>query len=165
MNEIPQTLPRARSRSELITREIAGELLIYDRNSDEAHCLNSTAALVWTNCDGQTTIAETARLLEAELKTPVADEIVWCALDQLQKSSLLEERWSRPGKLQQVTRRALVKRLGIAVAVTLPLVTSIVAPAAVAAASCGPTGTPCTSNAQCCSNGCVDNGRGGFECT
>ena len=84
MNGIHQALPLAR-KSELVTREVAGELLIYDRTSDEAHCLNPTAALVWANCDGQTTIAELARLLEAELKAPVADEIVWFALAQLEK--------------------------------------------------------------------------------
>ena len=164
MNGIHQTLPLAR-KSELVTKEVAGELLIYDRTSDEAHCLNSTAALVWANCDGQTTIAELARLLEAELKTPVADEIVWLALTQLGKSSLLQEPWPRRSKMEQISRRALVKRLGIAAAVTVPLVTSIVAPTAAAAASCLPVSTPCTADSDCCSNNCADNGRGTFNCS
>ncbi len=164
MNGIHQTLPLAR-KSELVTKEVAGELLIYDRTSDEAHCLNSTAALVWANCDGQTTIAELARLLEAELKTPVADEIVWLALTQLGKSSLLQEPWPRRSKMEQISRRALVKRLGIAAAVTVPLVTSIVAPTAAAAASCLTVSTPCTADSDCCSNNCADNGRGTFNCS
>jgi coenzyme PQQ synthesis protein D (PqqD) len=165
MDLIPWTLPRARRRSELVTRELAGELLIYDRNSNEAHCLNSTAALVWSNCDGQTTIAEMARLLEVEMKTPVADEIVWFALTQLEKSSLLQEPCARPLRANQTSRRALVKRLGIAAAVSVPLVSSIIAPTAAAAASCLPTNVLCTANSQCCSNNCADNGRGTFNCT
>lgn len=165
MDVIPRTLPRARKSSELVTKEVAGELLIYDRNSNEAHCLNSTAALVWANCDGQTTIAEMARLLEAEMKTPVADEIVWFALTQLEKSSLLQETSARPLKANQTPRRVLMKRLGIAAAVSLPLVSSIIAPTAAAAASCLPTNALCTASAQCCSSNCADNGRGTFNCT
>lgn len=164
MDVVSLALPRAR-RSELVTRVVAGELLIYDRNSNEAHCLNSTAALVWANCDGQTTIAEIARLLEAEMKTPVPHEIVWFALTQLEKSSLLQEPWARPLTTNQKSRRALMKRLGVAAAVSLPLVSSIIAPTAAAAASCLPVSAPCTANSQCCSNNCADNGRGTFNCT
>jgi hypothetical protein len=164
MNGIHQALPLAR-KSELVTREVAGEMLIYDRTSDEAHCLNPTAALVWANCDGQTTIAELARLLEAELKMPVADEIVWFALAQLEKSNLLQEPWPGRSKMEQISRRALVRRLGIAAAVTVPLVTSIVAPTAAAAASCLPTSAPCTADSDCCSNNCADNGRGTLNCS
>ena len=164
MNVIPQTLPRARQR-ELVTREVAGEMLVYDRSRDEAHCLNPAAALVWANCDGQTTIAEMARLLEAEMKAPVADEIIWFALNQLEQSGLLDDPWLRPAKSEQLSRRSLMKRLGIAAAVTIPLVTSIIAPTAAAAASCLPVSAPCTANAQCCSNNCANNGRGSLDCT
>jgi hypothetical protein len=164
MNEIHQPMPRARE-SQLITREIAGELLIYDRNSDRAHCLNQTAALLWSRCDGHTTIAEMCQLLEGEMNTPVGDEVVWLALDQLSESHLLQESFVRPVRLQELSRRTLMKRLGIAAAVTMPLVTSIVAPTAASAATCAAAGAPCTVNSNCCSNSCVDNGRGGFECT
>jgi hypothetical protein len=156
-------LPKAR-RNQLVRKELGGEMLVYDRNSDEAHCLNATAARVWAHCDGRTTVAEMARLLEEEMKTPVADEVVWLALEQLRKSRLLQESWPTPAHLGQMSRRVMVRRLGIAAAVIVPLVTSIMAPTAVAAASCLPSGTTCTSDAQCCSNSCLDNGRGVFEC-
>jgi hypothetical protein len=163
MNRIHQQLPKART-NQLVRKELRGEMLVYDRNSDEAHCLNATAAKVWAHCDGRTTVAAMTQLLEEEMKTPVADEVVWLALDQLRKSRLLQEPWARPAQMEQISRRAMVRRLGIAAAVTVPLITSIVAPTAVAAASCRPSGTVCTSDAQCCSGGCVDNGRGGFQC-
>jgi Coenzyme PQQ synthesis protein D (PqqD) len=61
-------LPKAR-RNQLVRKELGGEMLVYDRNSDEAHCLNATAARVWAHCDGRITVAEMAQLLEEEMKT------------------------------------------------------------------------------------------------
>ncbi len=99
------------------------------------------------------------------MKTHVADEIVWFTLTQLEKSSLLQEPWARAMKTNQTSRRALIKRLGIAAAVSVPLVSSIIAPTAAAAASCLPVSAPCTADSHCCSNNCADNGRGTFNCT
>ena len=140
-------------------------MLVYDRTNDEAHCLNVTAARVWAQCDGRTTVAEMTQLLEDEMKTPVTDKVVWFALEQLGKSRLLQEPWATPASVAQMSRRVMVRRLGIAAAVTVPLVTSIIAPTAAAAATCVHPGDLCSSNAQCCSNNCVDNGRGVFQCT
>jgi hypothetical protein len=164
MNLSPQKLPQAR-KSEIVTREIGGELLVYDRSSDKAHCLNRAATLVWLHCDGHTTMAEMTQVLVSELQTPVADEVVWFALDELGKSSLLQQPWARPAKVNQISRRTLVKRLGIGAAVGVPLITSIVAPKAVAAASCLPVSAACSADSQCCSNNCADNGRGTFNCS
>jgi hypothetical protein len=164
MNGTNQLLPRARN-SQLVTEEVAGELLVYDLNSDRAHCLNPTAAMVWTHCDGLTTVEEIGQLLEGQMNAAVAGEVVWLALEQLEKSHLLQEPFVPPERSEQVSRRTLIKRLGIAAAVTMPLVTSIIAPTAVSAATCGASGAPCTVNSDCCSNNCVDNGRGSFECT
>ena len=163
MNSIRQPLPKARKRS-LVTKEMAGEVLVYDRERDEAHCLNATAARIWARCDGKTTIAEMAQSLADETKTKVADEVVWLALEQLRETHLLHESWMGAPPVDQVSRRVMVRRLGIAAAVSVPLVTSIIAPSAAAAASCVLSGGPCSSNAVCCSNSCVDNGRGVFTC-
>ena len=169
MNGIHQPLPKART-IQLITRKVAGEMLVYDRNRDEAHCLNPTAARVWTHCDGATTVAEMAHLLADEMQTPVAAEVVWLAVEQLRKARLLQEPHLQeplagPKRIEHLSRRALVKRIGVGAAVTLPFIRSITAPTAAQAASCRPTGALCTANSQCCSNNCLDNGRGTFECT
>jgi hypothetical protein len=163
MNETNQPLPRAR-KSQLIMKEVAGEMLVYDRDSDEAHCLNPTAAFIWTHCDGRTSVTKMTQLLEDEMRTPCADEVVWFALEQLRKSNLLEKSYARPPQIEHLSRRALVMRLGVAAAVTVPFIRSITAPTAAQAATCGANGAPCINNAQCCSNNCVDNGRGGFQC-
>src|SRR6266852_1180656 len=164
MNEIHRPLPKAR-RNQLVRKELGAEMLVYDRSSDQAHCLNATAALVWAHCDGLTTVAEMARLLEHEMKTPVPNEVVWFASEKLRNASLLPEPWATPAQVEPMSPRLMVRRLGIAAAVTVPLVTSIIAPTAAAAATCVHPGDLCTSNAQCCSNSCVDNGRGVFQCT
>jgi len=163
MNKTNHHLPKAR-KSQLITKEVAGELIVYDRESDRAHCLNSTAAFVWTHCDGRTSVARMARLLEDEIKAPVEHEIVLYALEQLNKSKLLDDSYAVIAPKQALSRRAVV-RMGVAAAVTVPFISSITAPTAAQAASCLPSGATCASNGSCCSNSCVDNGRGVFECS
>lgn len=162
MDQASCHLPRARKR-QLITKEVDGELIVYDRESDRVHCLNSTAAFVWTYCDGQTSVAMIARLMEDEFKTPVPEEIVLYALGQLNKSNLLDDSYAAIAPKQILSRRAIM-RLGVATALTVPLISSIVAPTAAQAASCLPTGSSCASDSACCSNNCVDNGRGGLQC-
>jgi len=64
-------LPKAR-QDKLTVRELPDETLIYDHLAAKAHCLRQTAALVWKHCDGRTTVAELAGLLQRELGVPVA---------------------------------------------------------------------------------------------
>src|SRR5205085_6124581 len=113
MSETHVRLPRAR-KDKLVTTELAGERLVYDEKLDKAHCLNRTAALVWEHCDGRTTVAQMARLLESETKSPASNELVWLALHQLEKSHLLEKPLTRPAQVARMSRREMVKRLGIA---------------------------------------------------
>lgn len=163
MNKTNRHLPTAR-KSQLITKEVAGELIVYDRENDRVHCLNSTAAFVWAHCDGRTNVAQLARLLEAEIRTPVEHVVVLYALEQLNKSRLLDEPYAVIAPKQGLSRRAVV-RLGVSAALTIPFISSITAPTAAQAASCSPSGAACTVDSSCCSNSCVDNGRGTFECT
>ena len=163
MNIAPYDLPRGRKR-QLIMKEVAGELIVYDLASDRVHCLNSTAAFVWSRCDGRTNVATIARLLENEFKIPVDENIVLYALEQLNKSKLLDESYTVIAPENAISRRA-VMRLAAVTALTLPLISSIVAPTAAQAASCLPSGSGCASDSACCSNNCVDNGRGGLQCT
>ena len=88
--------PVARTAS-LIVKEVDGEILVYDLQTDKAHCLNDTAARVWKNCDGRKSVSEISEVLSAESNTSVKDEVVWLALDQLEKFKLLEETPARPG--------------------------------------------------------------------
>lgn len=151
MHKTEQALPRAR-RAQLIVKELANETLVYDEESHEAHCLNQTAAFVWKHCDGRTSVAKMGRLLEQQAKSEVPEQLIWAALEQLEKSHLLEAVASRPAQMNRMSRRELIRRLGIGAAITLPVVVSIVAPTAAEAASttCSPVGGPCNIDSDCC---------------
>jgi coenzyme PQQ synthesis protein D (PqqD) len=153
MQERRQPLaPRARKEG-LVIEELPNEMLVYDLKRDKAHCLNPMAALVWRHCDGETSVAEMVRLLQAELKTSVDEELVWLALDQLEKSFLLQERLTR-SLGARLSRREVVRRLGLTAGVTLPLITSILAPTVVEAASCARATMSCAT-VPCCPGTCV----------
>ena len=52
--------PRARS-TDLVIQTVGNETLVYDLKSNEAHCLNETAAFVWSKCNGDLSIDEVGR--------------------------------------------------------------------------------------------------------
>ncbi len=128
-----QKLPRARHEG-LVVEEMADEVLVYDLDRNRGHCLNQTAALIWEHCDGKVTIKELASILERDLKSPVDEHTIWYGLNQLAKFRLLDEPVAAPAGMARLTRRDLVKRIGLTVAV--PLIISIIAPTASAALSC-----------------------------
>ena len=136
----------------LLIDDLPDEVLVYDLDRHQAHCLNQTAALIWRQCDGRTSVAQIARRLEKELKAPVSEELVWLALRQLTKLHLLEEPVFSPPQIAGISRRQMVRSLGIAAAVVaLPLVTSIVSPTQAQTASCALLGLDC-SQLPCCGN-------------
>ncbi len=132
--------PLARTEG-LIIQELPDEILVYDQANDKAHCLNETASLVWKHCDGQKDIAEIAKLVGKELNASVKDEFVWLALDQLEKESLLEKETEFSLKTMGISRREVIKRIGLASVIALPIVTSLLNPMSAKAATCA---TPCT---------------------
>jgi hypothetical protein len=148
-------VPRARQEG-ILVQEMLHEVLLYDTKRHKAHCLNPTAALVWKHCDGRTSVEEITRHLETSTGTTVDEDVVWCALTQLEKDHLLEEKVaSWPVEMNHISRRELVRRLGIGAAIAIPLVTSIIAPTVAYAGSTGfATGQPCSNNTQCASGNC-----------
>jgi hypothetical protein len=148
--------PHARKEG-LLVQELPNEVLVYDLERHKAHCLNPTAALVWKHCDGRTSVSEIARLLENSLETTVDEDVVWCALNQLEKDHLLEEKVEWPVGVERISRRELVRRLGIGAAIAIPLVTSLLVPTAAYAGSVCNAGAPCTNNTDC-TGGCTCQG-------
>lgn len=151
--KVTQHLPRRRGNG-IVVQEISDEVLVYDLERHKAHCLNRTAALVWKKCDGKTSVPQLARLLERELRTKLDDELVLLAIEQLSRRHLLEQDSAR-AKPPGMSRRALMRRLGLATAIALPLVTSLVAPTPAEAATCKANGQSCTTSAECCSGLCA----------
>jgi coenzyme PQQ synthesis protein D (PqqD) len=142
----------ARRTEGLVVTELMGEVLVYDLERHRAHCLNPTAAVVFRHCNGTRSVEELAALLESELGVPADPDCVWLALDRLGKARLLRHRVTRPPEAGRLSRRELVRRVGIAA--LLPVITSVLAPTpAQAAATCvtscagRPFGTTCSSTA------------------
>ena len=155
--ENDQLIPEARKEG-LVVQELSGEVLVYDRERNKAHCLNSTAALVWGFCDGKRSVAQLARAIEGEINAPVDEDVIWLGVEQLSKTHLLQEGAKLPEHKSGLSRREVMKRIGLAAAVGLPVVTSIMAPTAAQAANCIGSGLACCSSASCCSGLC--NGIG-----
>jgi hypothetical protein len=148
-------LPLARNDG-LVIRELDDETLVYDTETDKAHCLNRTASLVWEHCDGKTTATQAARLLQNTVGADVDDDLIWMAVRQLQKFHLVE----RTTKSPSVSRRDVVLKYAAA-ALALPVIFSITAPTAFAAASCATQGQSCATIPCCpglnCDGTCFPN--------
>ncbi|HKV39807.1 MAG TPA: PqqD family protein [Blastocatellia bacterium] len=146
-------LYRAREKG-LHVHALDDEVLVYDLDRHKAHCMSRPAALVWQHCDGRTDVSKMAQLLARELNTPFNEEMVWLALKQLDKARLLESRLARPAPQLNVSRREVLKKVGLAAAISIPVISSIMSPTPAQAATCLRKGTTCTSSLACCSHVC-----------
>lgn len=150
-------LPLARNR-QIIRKQLAEELLVYDLQRNTAHSLNKLAATIWNLCDGSTTPEQIGRKLEEQTGQHVSDDLVWLALDQLDRDHLLAERLDWPEGVRRISRREAVRRIGLGAAIALPIIVSITAPTPAQAATCRAPGQPCSTSAQCCSGFCKGTG-------
>ncbi len=133
------------SNDGLLVRELAGELVVYDLGRHEAHCLNRTAAFVFKQCDGRSTVAEIAGRLQAQFDTVADEDLVWQALGQLEGARLLAHVPVRPPQ-PGLSRRDLVRRVGLGLAVAVPVVSSILVPTPAEAAVTCVNASTCLSN-------------------
>jgi hypothetical protein len=149
--------PFARNKN-IVVQDLETEVLIYDLNIDKAFCLNKTSGLVWQFCDGRNSVSDISRLMSRKLKMKVPDELVWLALDLLKKNDLLEISPEFEINFGGLSRREIVKKVGLVSMTVLPLISSIIAPPALMAQSGGPTNlainSPCSSDAQCQTGNC-----------
>ena len=147
------------ARLDCLTREFGDEVLVYDRERNVGHCLNATAAATWKLCDGKKSASELASILTRQFSAPIKEPVVLLALEELSQARLLVNA-EKP--VRRTSRREAIRAIGIAGAIALPLVTSLVAPTPARAASCLHNGMPCVNNAQCCSGICgVSSGHCG----
>jgi hypothetical protein len=149
-------LPLARPSEELVIEQLPEELLIYDKERHEAHCLNRAAAAVFRRCDGKTEMDEMVGLL-AEQGLPADERVVELALDELRKAQLLRDDQPAPTGAYLRSRRKMLRQILFVAgaAVALPIVQSIVAPSVAQAASgCAAKGQDC-SQKPCCIGPCL----------
>ena len=175
--------PKTRNEN-IIVQEMENEILIYDLNNNKTFSLNETSALIYLLCDGKQSITEISRSLSKKLNQPISEDLVWLALDSFKKDNLLENNDQFEIDFKGLSRRQVIKKIGFSSLATLPVIASVTAPAAAAAASicygpligicmmgeacpvsC-PPGTPImitvyASGDTTCSGGTVGSGSGG----
>jgi hypothetical protein len=144
----------------LVVQELPDEVLVYDLDTNKAHCLNRSAAMVWRSCDGNNSVADIVREFEANGGGKVTEDFVWLAIDQLNENGLLAGNMAP--KFQGQSRRQVLKNIGLASMVALPVIASLTAPQnALGAVSCACTGTGvgnCPTLPGCPQNSCSANG-------
>lgn len=145
--------PNAR-KEELVVQVVGDETIVYDERRSHAHRLNRTAALVWRHCDGAHTVADLQSVLQRDADMLATEDIVWLALDRLEKEQLLTEPLTRPADAAKITRRDVLRKAALAGGLTLmlPVVQSMVAPTPAMAMSvgCAKRGQKPSATRPCC---------------
>jgi hypothetical protein len=154
------SFPAARADG-LLTEKVGSEIVVYDVEAKQAHCLKGLAASVFANADGKTSAENIAATAEKDLGEHVTFAQVQDAIAQLDAIALLDTPLLvRDG----LSRREMVKKagyVGAAAAAASPLITSLVVPSAAFAASSIATGcSGCGKNPDCVSNHCCQSNAG-----
>jgi len=119
-----------RKRTTVATAAGGDGLHVFDHQQQQAYALNTTSALVWQNCNGQTTPEQLMELLRQNFNVSraQAEQLTWLALDELSKANLLEAEVARPRPLSSgLTRRHMLTAFataGVALAL-LPMVAPV----------------------------------------
>lgn len=127
--------PKARA-ADLITEQVGDELVVYDGESSEAHCLSALASAVFAAADGKTSVADLAAIASRQMHEAIDVPTVEQAITELEARGLVE--------VGGVSRRSFMKRsaaVGGAAFAGATMVTSVLTPAYGMAASL-PSGVP-----------------------
>lgn len=123
-------------KSNIVVQETGSEVLIYDLGNSKAFCLNETSALVWQACDGDKSITEITEFVGKKLNSKATEDLVWLAIDQLNKDGLIENGNELSSPFQGMARREVIKRVGLGTMLMLPVVAGMVTPVSAQALSC-----------------------------
>lgn len=137
--------PKAKTNN-LIVQKMENETLVYDFSTNKAVCLNKTSAMIWELCNGYRTVAALSDEISKRHKTPIAEDLVWLALEQFNEDGLLENNRHFSNPFKGLSRREVIKSVGFASLFALPVVSSIVAP------------VPAAAQSVSCSSECVQAG-------
>lgn len=162
----------------LVTQELKNEILIYNLTTHKALCLNSSMALIWNSCNGETTFEQLIDTFKDKHQLKINEDFVWLAIDELAKADLIESGSIRYN--DQISRRKALLKIGLPLAM-LPIITAVIAPTAAQASSgfcstgdvgycvndvdCSGTDT-CAATTHCCGpSGGGGSSGGGDGCT
>ena len=141
-------LPLARM-NDLVVQDFDTEVLIYDLTTNKAYHLNEILSIIYQACDGNTSFAN------LKVKHKFTDDLIFLALDELNRENLLEQNQPYQSPWAGLSRREVIRKIGLASIIALPAISSVVAPAAAHGASLGALFAACASPADCASNFCT----------
>lgn len=133
-------------QTDIVIQEFEDEVVIYDLRLNKAFVLNDTCAFVWRNCDGKKEVSEISKTLAQRSNQVINDDIVWLAIEQLKKENLLANAEEMKSGFEGLSRREVVKKIGLSTMIALPMISTLVAPLAANAAS----GTACVARFGTC---------------
>jgi Coenzyme PQQ synthesis protein D (PqqD) len=125
-----KTLPIAKTNN-ILVQELKDETLLYNLETNQVYCLNKTAAFVWQSLDGQHNLEQIKQLSKYNLD----DELIFLTIDEFNRNNLLQEKLETNLSNEKMNRRTLLAKYG-AMAIALPLITTIAAPKSIQAQSC-----------------------------
>ena len=144
-------MPRPRTQG-LVTEVVDGETLLYVEATHQAFCLNAAAARIWGLCNGKRSVTAIAAAVDLDV------EVVAHALGHFAESGLLD---NAPDAVANLSRRRILKGVGLA---AIPIILMVTAPEARAAGSCttglNNGGPPCNNSTEFCCTGICDEGNG-----
>ncbi|MBX7173068.1 MAG: PqqD family protein [Pyrinomonadaceae bacterium] len=162
-----QNKPLARYEN-IVVQDLENEILVCDLNDNRVLCLNNTAGEVWKLCDGEKDTSQISEILSKKFRASFTEEMVLLSLDKLNSENLLQSKLSNLGLFRESSRRDVIRRIGLASMIALPIISSVVMPTALQAASAGSVsiGNACSSTPQCQSGlFCVDGVCCNSSCT
>ena len=134
--------PHARSER-LVVEEVGGELLVYDLERDQAHCLNAETSFVWRNADGNRSVSQLVEIAGQHFRNDIDEATVLSALESLSDAHLLAHPVSRAADADRQSRRQMIKRVSLAGGIAAAAaITSIAAPTPADAQSLPPDPGP-----------------------
>ncbi len=102
-----------------------GSTAIFDQRSKSVHSLNASAAAVWEACAKGATMSQLLAALTAHYGSPVSTETALHALAQLEAASLIESDARTAAPVSGLDRRSILKSIGTAGAVAIPVVLTL----------------------------------------
>jgi hypothetical protein len=154
--------PQRFRQKNLVARQVDGELLLFDTETNTAHCLNDIAADLWLACERNHIAADIFTVLRPRW-TELREETVAAGLAHMAELGILET--TVESEKISLGRRELIRKAGLTAAAVLPiLITSVLIPPAAAAASCAHLGQACNATHHCCSGGVLSVGCVGGVC-
>lgn len=166
-------------KNNVLVQELESELLLYDLKRDKVFCLNETSMAVWSLCDGNNSVEDIRRDVALRLNIEISEEMIWLALDKLKTEQLLANHQEITINFNGLSRREVIRKVGLSTMIALPLISAIVSPNAIAAQSqsvcpvadcicedllCLMFG-PIAPNQLPCASGCTAAGGANCQCT